>query len=274
MDVETIDDVLQTTVLPETAERALRDGAREDALTVLMAPGFGSRSPKVGRMVEVQKAFSERGVDVSVASFLYRSHSSDRMRGFSSDANDFSAVVDSLVERGHDHLLLVGVCYGAFVISQYLARTKGPSFQGSVSPVEMAIMLEPYLGLETLRKPLRKTANLLSRFVHHGLSSFPIGRRFDGRKSYLDVGELLEVSNAQIEMDCCETPMLVIYGGAHSFFDPSYAKRFFNGCDAKFEKVDAKHLKKGFDSAYEFACEFIDSVRGRTPRPAYSGSAL
>ena len=187
----------------------------QNKVTIIYVPGLGTMGGASKKIALTHKRLLQRGMDLNVVNFTYKSHLGKVLSGFENDSKDLSEIVKRLEDMGipRDKIGLFSVCYGSHVASQFLSENKGIGF---------AIMVEPYLGTNSLRRSLRGMASLAKYALRSvRLPKIPIGHRYDGN-GYIDVQSFVENDGVNIDFNDDGVPILTLITKVHWFINPNY----------------------------------------------------
>ncbi|MAG91887.1 hypothetical protein CMO83_04385 [Candidatus Woesearchaeota archaeon] len=200
---------------PELRARLTHTGNPQDKLTMIYLPGLGTTGKSFSKVLSAQRRLQTQGIDLSVVTFIYGSHQGEVLQGFADDSADLGQLVDELEARGitRERIGFFGLCYGSHVAAQYLSTHDDVGF---------AVMIEPYLGADSLRSPFKEALNLLkSGSGLLGNLKLPL-KRIIGREAYLDLQSFAQNDGRNVDIEALELPILTIGAHAHKFIDPDY----------------------------------------------------
>ncbi|MBW2977925.1 hypothetical protein KY331_03710 [Candidatus Woesearchaeota archaeon] len=190
----------------------------KDKLTVIYVPGLGTMGLSTKKALRARNRLKEKGYDMNLVTFTYSSHNGNTLSGFENDSKDLGAVVEKLEQRDipREKIGFFGVCYGAYVSLQYLAENDDVGF---------AVMLEPYLGFDSLRAPLQWSAKAAKQASRLWIPKLPIGRRYGKKWGCIDLRSFL-ASQEQIPPNRTNTPVIALSTKFHKFFDLNNIAKF------------------------------------------------
>ena len=221
----------------ELRAKLLYNDSPEGKVSVIYAPGLGSTTGSLKRLKPIQRRLRELGADVNFVTFVYRSHQGEVITGFRNDQRDLAQVVEMLRTNGfsYNQIGLLGICYGAHVISQYISADNQAAF---------AILVEPYFGLDTLKTPFRQIANAANYARRLGkLPVFPIGRDDEGNPKYVDLNSFATNDGQGIEIKENDIPMLTIITNFHRVFDHEHIRQM-RGRNSTIDEIGGKAVTK------------------------------
>jgi dienelactone hydrolase len=134
--------------------------------TLIYVPGLGTMGKSNRRLKNFRERLEKQGHDINIATFTYKSHSKDTVTGFENDSEDLEKIVEKVRQRGASKIGLFTVCYGSYVSLEYLKK----------NDADAIIMLEPYIGIDSLKGPLKSLAKSAKKMW---LPKIPMGFRYE-----------------------------------------------------------------------------------------------
>ncbi|MEK6888790.1 MAG: hypothetical protein AABW80_01650 [Nanoarchaeota archaeon] len=202
----------------------------------LILPGLATKG-KSARIIEGSlHRIREEGFDITTEKTDYVSHSGVCLEGFERDLVQMKRKIEALKldhNRGKE-IILVGICYGAYLASRYLQE----NINNGSSGIHSAVFIEPYFGKESFRFPYKSLAELLA-FTSGIFPSpkFPLGKR-GGKSKTLNLTSLAEFICQEADLSKVETPILGIATNYHHFFRRDKVLASLNQAKANYTVLD------------------------------------
>ena len=174
----------------------------------------------------IQNQLSNDGLNINMVTFTYKSHQTNFLSGFENDYENLENVM-RLLELKNIPKKEVGIfslCYGSHVASRYLEN----------NDAKFVIMVEPYIGLNSLKTPLNKFGQILSKMPKN-FPKIPIGRRYNKKPGFINFQNLLEVSQYEPDFKNINIPSFIMLTKTHNFFNIPYIFSKLNNENQEFE---------------------------------------
>lgn len=195
--------------------------------SIIYVPGFGTMGKK--RKSIINKLINH---DVNVISFIYKSHQGNVLSNLERDTEDLAKVIERLnnLDISDEQIAFFSICYGAHITAKNLSQGKKHKY---------AIMLEPYLGKNSLTLSGKLIYSLLASASNLGINKIPIGRRYEGQNASLDLNSAIQTSYSSTE-PIKSTPLYVVSTNTHKLIDCDYVQDWVKQSGGVYQYIEAK----------------------------------